>query len=880
MPSSAGLWRRRLSRYLFVVAVWALALWCELALSRLSGRFIFVIFGPAVALSAWLGGRGPALVAVALSVIASDYFLLGSGELFTLDSAAEAAALAWFAAGWTCVALMAGAVANQIERERNARASAAQAASQAHRLSQTTAALGQARSSAEAIESIVQEALHWLGADAGAFFHFSSGDNQIAVARSVGFEFAEASSWTLDPLGKRSPFLESLQRLTPVVVRSPEDQRAEFSEWASQGPTRDYAVNLILPIAIERSVVAFLQVGFRSAREFTGDDHEYLFLLCSRSAQALSRTWTHEAVEQERIDAERLKERADAELRERQETEQALRASETRYRALATRTTRLHALTASLSEAASVTAVAQAIAEQAHIVVGASEGQLTLAEGDASPFEAGLCSAEALASRRPVFVGSLAESQERFWQSATLAADRGFNSTAALPLLVESTAIGVLEFHFTAPVNFDDEYRALLISVAQHCKQALDRARLYEQAQRARSDAEAANRLKDDFVSTVSHELRTPLNAILGWASMLRSGSLDADAVPQALESVYRNASRQAKLVDDLLDFSRMAGGRTNLDLEVVDIPGLMQGVVESLTPLAVSHQIDIALSALPEAKVLGDVRRLEQVFVNLLGNSLKFTPPGGHILVSARVAGREIEVRVADDGTGIAPEFLPHVFDRFRQGDSATTRNHSGLGLGLSIAKQLVEAHKGSIRVESAGPGKGTAIVVTLPLDSHTAEAPHRHAPEDAPSLDGVRVLVVDDEKDARDLIGRTLVERGATIDTAENARDAIVILERGGIDVLLADLAMADEDGYSLIKRIRSLPSDVASIPAAAVTAHARDDERRRALAAGFHRHVAKPVEPFALARMVHDLASARLVHASGHSAGVSIVGSRAST
>ena len=861
MPSAAGLWRLRISRYLFVLAVLALALWSELALSRVSGRFTFVVFGPAVALSAWLGGRLPAMLAVVLSVIATDYFLLGPGELFTLGGVSDVAAVAWFAAGWTCVALMAGAVANQIEGERNARAAAAHSASQEHRLSETTAALGQARTSAEAIETIVQESLHWLAADAAMFFHFSSGDNQIAVARAVGYGMAADASWTLDGSSERSPFLESLQKLTPTIVESPADPPGEYSEWASRAAWRDYSLNLVLPIAIERSVVAFLQVGFRKSREITGDDHEYMFLLCTRAAQALSRTWTHEAVEQARIDAESLKERADAELRERQETEQALRASETRYRALATRTTRLHALTASLSEAASVTAVAHAIVEQAHIVVGASEGQLTLVEGDGPPFEPGFSAAEAVASRRPVFVGSLAESQEKYWRSATLAADRGFTSTAALPLLVESTAIGVLEFHFTAPVNFDDEYRALLISVAQHCTQALDRARLYEQAQRARADAEAANRLKDDFVSTVSHELRTPLNAILGWASMLRSGALDADAVPQALESVYRNASRQAKLVDDLLDFSRMAGGRTNLDLEIVDVPSLMRGVVESLTPLAVSHQIDIALSAVPEARVMGDVRRLEQVFVNLLGNSLKFTPAGGHIMVSARIAGRDIEVRVADDGAGIAPEFLPHVFDRFRQGDSTTTRNHSGLGLGLSIAKQLVEAHKGSIRVESAGPGKGTAIVVTLPLDSHTADGPHQQAAADAPSLDGVRVLVVDHEKDARDLIGRSLEERGATIDTAGNARDAIEILERGGIDVLLSDIALADEDGYSLIQRVRaSAASTLASIPAAAVTAHARDDERRRALAAGFHRHVVKPVEPFALARMVHDLARDR--------------------
>ncbi len=342
-----------------------------------------------------------------------------------------------------------------------------------------------------------------------------------------------------------------------------------------------------------------------------------------------------------------------------------------------------------------------------------------------------MCATVALETKKPVFAGSLDELQEKYWRSASLAADRGFASAAALPLLVKGMPLGVLEFHFSAPVNFDDDYQALMISVAQHCTQALDRARLYEQAERARSDAEAANKLKDEFVSTVSHELRTPLNAILGWASMLRTGSVDAAVVPQAVEAIHRNASRQAKLVDDLLDFARIAGGRTALDLEPIDAPAFFRGIVESVIPLAASNQIEIQLSAIPEATVLGDVRRLEQVFVNLLGNSLKFTPPGGHISVSARITGRNLEVRVADDGIGIAPEFLPHVFDRFRQGDGTSTRNHPGLGLGLSIAKQLVETHNGSIRAESGGTGQGTAFIVTLPIDARVADTPREASVE-----------------------------------------------------------------------------------------------------------------------------------------------------
>ena len=393
----------------------------------------------------------------------------------------------------------------------------------------------------------------------------------------------------------------------------------------------------MLPIAADRHVIGFLQIDFDAPREFSTDDHEYIHMLCSRAAQTLQRMWWYESVDRARVDAESLKDRADVELAERQKTEVALRASEARYRALATRTTRLHALTAGLSEAASVVAVTRAVVEQAPIVVGASEGDLKLLGTASGEFEPGLCATDALDSRKPVFAGSLADSQEKYWRSASLAADKGFASSAALPLVVKGAPIGVLEFHFSAPVNFDDDYQALLISVAQHCTQALDRARLYEQAERARSEAEAANKLKDEFVSTVSHELRTPLNAILGWSSMLRMGSIDAGVVPQAVEAIHRIASRQAKLVDDLLDFGRIAGGRNALDLEPIDAQTFLRGIVESVVPLATSNQVEIQLSAIPEATLLGDVRRLEQVFVNLLGNSLKFTQPGGHISVSAR---------------------------------------------------------------------------------------------------------------------------------------------------------------------------------------------------------------------------------------------------
>jgi signal transduction histidine kinase/ActR/RegA family two-component response regulator len=782
-------------------------------------------------------------------------------NVFHFDSRTNAIVFGSFVIGWIVVFVITRVVRKRIDQERATANTAERAARQAHRLAQSTAALGQVRTSAEAIEATIQEPLHWLGGDAGVLFLLGDDRTQLTVARAVGYDINLGESWRLDAFGTDSPVAECVKRLVSVVIESAAHVKPEHAAWWNHRPWRTHQASLLFPILVDRRPVALLQIDFTSPREFTADDHEYINTLVARAAGVLDRTWWHESNERARVDAESLKERADAELVERQKTEQALRASETRYRALATRTTRLHALTSSLSEAATVKDVAQAIVEQAHIIVGASEGSLELISDDTIEREPGLCSTEVLNGRRPVFVSSIVDLQDKFWGSASFAADRGFSSIAALPLLVEGKPIGVLEFHFAAPVNFDEEYQGLLVSVAQHCTQALYRARLYEQAQRARADAEAANRLKDEFVSTVSHELRTPLNAILGWASMLRTGSVAADVVPQALDSVHRNAMRQAKLVDDLLDFSRMASGRIALDLESVEARSLIRGVVESIGPLAVSSQIHIELLPIPEVPIRGDVRRLEQVFLNLLGNSLKFTPAGGHITVSATSTGRDLEIRVADDGVGIASDFLPHVFDRFRQGDSTTTRNHAGLGLGLSIAKQLIDAHKGTIQVESAGIGKGTTFIVNLPVAGRPAEARRAaELPEDQPRLDGVRVLVVDDEKDARDLIGRALRESGAEITLADSSQEAIEILERSPIDVLLADIAMPGEDGYSLIRRIRMSGSSVSAIPAAAVTAHAREDERSKALAAGFHLHVAKPIEPFEIVRLVGQLAHDR--------------------
>ena len=251
---------------------------------------------------------------------------------------------------------------------------------------------------------------------------------------------------------------------------------------------------------------------------------------------------------------------------------------------------------------------------------------------------------------------------------------------------------GVLSFQFTVPVNFDEEYSALLTSVAQHRAQALDRARLYETSISARADAEAANRSKDDFLSTISHELRTPLNAMLGWAAMLRNGSVEPSRSQRAIEAIFNNATRQARLIEELLDVSRIVAGRASFDLRNVDLSENIGGAVEAMMPLAAAKGVEVRFEATPDICVMADPRRLEQVFLNLLSNAVKFTPRDGLITVHAAASGESAVVRVVDTGAGIDPVFLPHVFERFRQADSATTRSVGGLGLGLFIARYAVE--------------------------------------------------------------------------------------------------------------------------------------------------------------------------------------------
>jgi signal transduction histidine kinase len=834
----------------------------------------------AVAISAWYGGLGPGLFALAQAAVAIDFFLIEPGTLFHVAGPAQAVALIAFVLGWLGFCFLAGIVVRQREQDRKARLDAEFASTRASRLAQLTSSLAQARTARTAIEAIVQESLHALRGDRGALLLISRDGTTAEVARAVGYEPGHAPESVT--LSEKAPVSDAVGRGVPVFIESLKARAREYPGATGTGVSFESAA--LVPLLIGSRVVAVVQIEFEAARHFAADDRDFLQTLAQGGAQALDRTWQLELAERGRSDAEHLRAEADRELSERRTVEHALRSSETRYRALAARTSRLHALSAALSEAVTMEAVARAVITHGRVVVGATAGEVLLlvdeggqfetlhAETDGRagpdpgrvPVEEGMCSTAAVRTGRPVFIRSMDDWQQRFWRSASVAADGGYESSATLPLLVEGAPTGVLTFHFTVPVNFDDEYQTLLVSVAHHCAQALDRARLYESTQRARADAERANRIKDEFVSIVSHELRTPLNAILGWTSMLQRGALAPEKAARALQSVYDNASRQARLIEELLDFSRVTSGRASLQMESVDVRELIRGVVESMIPTAVGRAVDLHLSSVPPVYVRGDIRRLEQVFFNLIDNALKFTPDGGRVAIDVRIAEGNVEIQIRDTGAGMEPGFLPYVFDRFRQADSATSRTHGGLGLGLSIAKQLVEAHAGRIAATSEGKGRGSTFTVDLPLAPNgkggpddLVEAPALATVE--PRLVGLCVLVVDDEPDAREIMATALEASGARVEIAASACEAFEILERKEVDVLLSDIAMPEEDGFALIRQVRaSAAGKFAAIPAAAVTAFTGPEDRARALAAGFQVHLAKPLQPADLVRTVEKLAS----------------------
>ncbi|MDZ8110545.1 MAG: response regulator [Nostoc sp. DedQUE12a] len=385
--------------------------------------------------------------------------------------------------------------------------------------------------------------------------------------------------------------------------------------------------------------------------------------------------------------------------------------------------------------------------------------------------------------------------------------------------------------------------------------------RIREQA--ARVEAEAANRMKDEFLQVLSHEIRTPLNAMLGWVKMLSQGKLDSAMTARALETIERNAKAQAKLVDDLLDVSRIIRGQLRLEKRPLSLISVITETIETVRPQAEAKDITIeSMLDRTASSVCGDASRLQQVLWNLLSNAVKFTPSGGRVEVWLQAAGSDALLLVKDTGIGIQADVLPYIFDRFRQADSSTTRTYGGLGLGLAIVRHLVEMHHGTVHAESPGLGQGATFSVRLPLMnnsnvSHGAESMSAKAKNQV-LLNGLQILVVDDEADGRDLVSFILEQHGALVIQAASVAEAWSVLERRMPHILISDLGMPEEDGYSFIQQIRALPVDKGGrIPAIALSAYAKEEDRRRALLTGFQMYLSKPFDPDELLIMVASLA-----------------------
>lgn len=409
---------------------------------------------------------------------------------------------------------------------------------------------------------------------------------------------------------------------------------------------------------------------------------------------------------------------------------------------------------------------------------------------------------------------------------------------------------------------------ALIQDITDRKRAEKDKELLLQWEQAARSQAEAANRTKDEFLATLSHELRTPLNAILGWIQLLRCRNFDQDTTNIALETIDRNSRALAQLIEDVLDVSRIIQGKLCLNIQPVELTTVVESTVNSMSPAANAKEISIEYELDPcIGVVMGDVDRLQQVMWNLLSNAVKFTPKGGKVCIQMERINSYVQIRVSDTGVGIHPDFLPYVFERFRQADGSTTRRHNGLGLGLAIVRHLVELHGGTVDIDSPGVNKGTVLIVNLPMKpvviksvNHLIDeklVPIQKAAPAIPVLTGLKLLVVDDESDARHLLATFLADYGARVLTAASSKEAMLLLEEYKPDVLISDIGMPEEDGYVLIRRIRSLTEARGGrIPAIALTAYARLEDRDKALLSGFQLHFPKPINPLNLILVVANL------------------------
>ncbi len=463
------------------------------------------------------------------------------------------------------------------------------------------------------------------------------------------------------------------------------------------------------------------------------------------------------------------------------------------------------------------------------------------------------------ASQKPAWIPDVAKDNN--FPRSPYAISAGLHAAFAFPIFFHTKFLGVMEFFSHEIRQPDNALLAMVDSIGGQIGQFLERKRNEDEREQllvrelaARAEAERANKTKDEFLAIVSHELRTPLNAIVGWSSLLRSGSLDQARATRAIEVIDRNAKAQAQLIEDILDVSRIVSGNLRLSPRPVQLQQVIEAAIDSIRPAADAKQIRLQMSLDPEAgPVSGDPDRLQQVVWNLLSNAVKFTPSGGQVDVRLKSANSHVDVVVSDNGNGIPSDFLPHAFDRFKQADGSRTRRHGGLGLGLAIVRNLVELHGGTVNVHSDGEGKGSSFTISIPCVGVATQVPgslshldvSRVSQEGNSELRGLRILAVEDDNDSREMLEMVLKSQGAEVVSVSSVRDALQVLENNhwAPQILVSDLGMPEMDGYDLIRKVRSDAAQ-ADLPAIAITGYAGNEEGKRAIEAGFQRHLTKPV------------------------------------
>ncbi len=578
-----------------------------------------------------------------------------------------------------------------------------------------------------------------------------------------------------------------------------------------------------------------------------------------------------ERVRQRTLELERANRELEAEIRDRRESESQLATEHSVTQALAHAESIEEAVPDILrtfidNAGAAVAAMWELTPEGnslrcAHIEVADKEAQATqafIAESRRNTFKFGSgFPGQVWEARVPVWIPNTLHGSQ--FPRATVAASAGLHSGAGFPISIGSTFFGMIEFFTREPMEPTAKLTGMVEAIGSEIAQFIQKKRVEEERERLlsrekalREEAETANRLKDEFLATVSHELRTPLNSILGWSQLVLHEDVDKETITSALEVINRNALSQAQLIEELLDASRLISGKLMLDLMPTELVPVLEAAVDVVRPSAEKKGLSVETRfELNPITLTCDTGRLQQMVLNLLTNAVKFTPGGGKVTISCEIQNGSATIVVADTGVGIPCEFLPFVFDRFRQLDSSSTRRHEGLGLGLAIVKHLAELHGGSVSVESGGPNLGSAFTIRLPAaitqalptgkNGHSEDS---HAPDHGRPLSGVVVLVVDDDPDTCRMLEYALRSQGATVRIAHDAADGLQVVSSEIPDIVLADINMPGEDGYSLIRKIRDLGDEAGLVAAIAVTALARPEDADGVINAGFHAHVPKPV------------------------------------